>query len=427
MSFANPLYLWGFLGLIVPLAIHLWSKREGRIIQVGSVRNYPVSESKKSRSIRLNEVVLLCLRLLFITFLVLLLSGLKLTREKARSSVTLIDPSVYNDPEYTIFIDSLVRTSEELRFFSKGFPLIKDASDAFNNTRVRFDYWDLISSTKSFGADSIHVFSKSLMSDFKGDKPDRTNTIAWTTLPDKSDKTHLVDAYMSSSGKIRCVVAYSSDLSFRSEILNASEIPELQKQNTPDGSQVKLGDGSWIWVKEHKVRNVSIFYDKGFENDALYLKAALQAVGTYLDIHVQVSSFLSEIDAELNEINIWLSDDSPSDLRSYLLKYSYDEFADNLIEKNKGTYWLTQRLNREVVFDQDLVGSLIPLLYDLESVDKRLDSLDSRVLPVAQIQSVFNDNKEVNATENAEVSNLLWVFVILFLTFERVLAFKRKQ
>ena len=45
MSFAHPLYLWTLLGLLVPIAIHLWSKKEAKTIKIGSVQL--LSESTK--------------------------------------------------------------------------------------------------------------------------------------------------------------------------------------------------------------------------------------------------------------------------------------------------------------------------------------------------------------------------------------------
>ena len=85
-------------------------------------------------------------------------------------------------------------------------------------------------------------------------------------------------------------------------------------------------------------------------------------------------------------------------------------------------------MDREVVFREDLVGSLLPLFYNSESVNAQLDSLDSRVLPVDQIQSLGEEKKELGKKMvRANLSNVLWIFVILLLTIERIVAFRRKQ
>ncbi|MEM9856884.1 MAG: BatA domain-containing protein [Bacteroidota bacterium] len=428
MNLVNPMYLWGLLGLIVPLAIHLWSKREGRIIQVGSIRNFPVSESKKSRSMRLNETILLLLRSLLITFLVLVLSGLTYQTENTKGSVALVDPSVFNDPEYRTVMDSLTNAPEiELRLFSLRFPLINTLPDTFDYTG-RFDHWDLIGALPSLSADHYYIYSKSRLSDFKGKRPIVAGTYDWITLPNRSDEMHLITAFESNSGEIRCIVAHSNDQLLRSEIRDVSDIPNAQTRNTSEGVQVKLNDGIWIPVQKNQPTKVSLFYDRGFEYDAQYLKAATEAIGTYLDINVQVSSLPLENAPPLSDINVWLSIKPPSSPEQYQIIYSLDEFSDQLLVKTKDYYRLTRRLDREVVFREDLVGSLLPLFYNSESVNAQLDSLDSRVLPVDQIQSLGEEKKELGKKMvRANLSNVLWIFVILLLTIERIVAFRRKQ
>ena len=59
MTFLNPTYLWGLLGLAVPLAIHLWSKMEGKTIKIGSIQLLTEANPKQASSIHLNELFLL--------------------------------------------------------------------------------------------------------------------------------------------------------------------------------------------------------------------------------------------------------------------------------------------------------------------------------------------------------------------------------
>ena len=74
MSFAHPSYLWALLGLLVPIAIHLWSKKEAKTIKIGSVQLLSESKSRQSSSIQLNEWWLLLLRIGIISLLVVLLA-----------------------------------------------------------------------------------------------------------------------------------------------------------------------------------------------------------------------------------------------------------------------------------------------------------------------------------------------------------------
>src|SRR6187549_1844600 len=76
MQFLNPTWLWGLTGLLIPLAIHLLSRKEGKVIRVGSIRHLEETSTRQFKSIKLNEFVLLILRSLLILFIVLFLAGL---------------------------------------------------------------------------------------------------------------------------------------------------------------------------------------------------------------------------------------------------------------------------------------------------------------------------------------------------------------
>ena len=53
MSFLNPTYLWALLGLLIPIAIHLWSKKEGKTVKIGSIELLRESDSKQTSIIKI--------------------------------------------------------------------------------------------------------------------------------------------------------------------------------------------------------------------------------------------------------------------------------------------------------------------------------------------------------------------------------------
>ncbi|MEM7109454.1 MAG: BatA domain-containing protein [Bacteroidota bacterium] len=430
MSFSNPVYLWGLLGLMVPLAIHLWSKRQAHIVRVGSIRNFPVFESKKSRSVRLNEIVLLFLRSFLVLLFVFTLAGLSLTSKEAKANLTLIDQNVLRDPDYAIFIDSLAKTVQELRLFAPGFPMLNGIGDTSRTGRsAPLDHWDMINSLASLNADSIVIYSKTYLSDFKGDRPLMSVPFKWLTLPEKSEKMHIVDAYESASGRIRCFVVFTGDQLIRTEIVEVTELPGAQLNKAATGSlEVKLGNGPWLPVKKHTTRNVSLFYSSDFEYDGMYLKAAIEAIENYLDIEIEVATTKDE-NIPPRGTSIWLSIDPPPDsTRSrYALIYQHDEFAESIIVKNGNGYVLTDRLDRDNVFEKDLVGLLLPIFHDVDEVYAKRDSLDTRVMPSKQITSIESKGKHLMETDKASASTVLWALVALLLMIERVVAHRRKQ
>ena len=77
MQLINPIWLWGLTGLLIPIGIHLLSRKQGKIIKFGSLRHLEESQTKQSINVRLNEVPLLILRCALIFLIVILLCGLK--------------------------------------------------------------------------------------------------------------------------------------------------------------------------------------------------------------------------------------------------------------------------------------------------------------------------------------------------------------
>ncbi len=122
MFFLNPSFLWALLGLAVPVAIHLWSKKEGKTIKVGSIKFLQESDSRKSSSIKLNEFWLLLLRMLLITILVFILAEPRLHYKTENSPITyLVEKSLLSSSEVKNLTDSLNNTAE-VRFLETDFP-----------------------------------------------------------------------------------------------------------------------------------------------------------------------------------------------------------------------------------------------------------------------------------------------------------------
>src|SRR5690606_31873789 len=93
IQFLNPAWLWALLGMLVPIAIHLLSRKEGKVIPMGSTRFLSETSTSKFRSIKLNEVALLLLRCLLIALLVFFLAGVTI-RSSQREKWILIEPGL---------------------------------------------------------------------------------------------------------------------------------------------------------------------------------------------------------------------------------------------------------------------------------------------------------------------------------------------
>ena len=95
MVFLNPLFLWTLLGLLVPVAIHFWSKKKVKTIKIGSTQLLRELNPKQTKSIRLNQWFLLLLRMMIITLIALILAAPGIEFLKTERSITyLIEPSL---------------------------------------------------------------------------------------------------------------------------------------------------------------------------------------------------------------------------------------------------------------------------------------------------------------------------------------------
>jgi hypothetical protein len=157
MIFLNPAYLWALLGLAVPVAIHLWSRKEGRTIKIGSTKLLRESDPKQSSSIHLNELWLLFLRMLALTVLVLILAEPRLKQKSDPVPVTyLVENSLLSYEQVTSILDT-VNSDASIRLLEPGFP--EYDNDYLAEDPVTPNYWQLAKEMEELETDSIVVFT----------------------------------------------------------------------------------------------------------------------------------------------------------------------------------------------------------------------------------------------------------------------------
>jgi hypothetical protein len=71
MSFANPVMLWGFLALVIPIIIHLFNFRKTKRLVFSSTRFLKEVKVATNKRRNIKEWLILLSRLFFISFLVL--------------------------------------------------------------------------------------------------------------------------------------------------------------------------------------------------------------------------------------------------------------------------------------------------------------------------------------------------------------------
>lgn len=180
MSFTNLIFLWGLLGLLIPLAIHLWNKKPPPTVKVGSTLLFPESNVAKMKSISLNKILLLLLRMLMLGILVLFLmkpfyekEGLPKAIQKPKH-IALVTQDFYHKTSKDFF----TQLNKPVHFLLPNFPL---ASDTIYQENKEPNYWELLSHFDL--ADSITLFAPKERFYFEGPKPTFPFYIKWENIP----------------------------------------------------------------------------------------------------------------------------------------------------------------------------------------------------------------------------------------------------
>ena len=427
MTFLEPSYFWGLLGLAIPIAIHFWSRKKVQTIQVGSTRFISQTKSKQSKSIQINEWWLLLLRCLIIGLLVGILAEPQTTSVSAQQKVAYV------------FEPSLLATAEGRARFEKipleGRLLLVEDFPKWEEDIVVEEgvpqYWQIAREMEQLQADSVVVFTHAFAKAVKGKRPTLKKNITW--IPVDTEETVSEPVWAQGKGDSVEVVEMLSDankLSFSKTRLAENEI----KQNaTKDSLAINTENGE-VNIPLYPKREVKVvmLIAPGFETQSIFVEAGLKAIASYTqtDIAIKKNKSASEMSVSGKDYIIWLSEAVIPKTSAKTLRYDKDILAHKLIEPgNTPTdFVLTKELNPEVVIDEDWVGELLHWLALDEDVSVHFQREDQRAISSNQVQTKVTLNKEATPQiATADFSGWLWIVLLFLMVSERVIASIRKQ
>ena len=302
MVFANPSYLWALLGLLVPLAIHLWSKKEAKTIKIGSIQLFDESNSRQSSSIQLNEWLLLLLRMLIVALVVFLMAGPQWRTKGDRKQVTyLVETSLAIDASISKILDSLQENSPVF-LLANGFPAWEADGD-YQMHKEQPNYWQMVQKMDSLRSDSIVVFTKALQKGFRSMRPNTQKKIHWVVTDTEGIQDQPLMAFKGKDG-IELVTVSSS-----------GKTTKTNKNVWDDGFEV-INDSLRLLSDEPKIvplkkldtLHVNMFVEAEFEREGNYIEASFKALSTFLKreilIHKQDESINNQADLNLSLIHI---------------------------------------------------------------------------------------------------------------------------
>ncbi len=417
MGFIMPIWLWGMMGLAVPVAIHLLSRKESRIIKLGSIRHLDDSITKQAVSFRLNELLLLAIRCALIILLVLLLSGFYIFKDSVREKWLLIESGFERDAEFVMLVDSLTRHGFKLKRLANKFPALQTST-----ADSSIDYWRLVESINSATVEKAIVLSYNRAVGFQGKRIALPENVNWII----KEPTPVKFAFYS--------VKYRQD---SIAIRNGYSDSKLTTFNTEIASARAHIDSTEVIPLD--TISVTIVKDDRYESDLDTFIAALTAAESnpFVRVKYRVIKPGELLATNGSDWIVWFSDlPLPPGISSNIISFSarpnvnapiFTQPAD--CPEGSACWIITKRLNSEVALKYQLPIELFSILtYDLpDRHGYKLTLNDRRVLPEKMSWSGAK-TASMTASPDERKPDTWIVFLLLgFFLVERLLAIKRNQ
>jgi hypothetical protein len=420
MDVLNPIGLWALAGLLVPIGIHLLSRKEGRVIDIGSVRHLNESPTTRFKRIRVNEIALLLLRSQLVILSVMFLAGASINPFRGQSQKWLIlEDGVDRSDEVKQTIEKLGNRGYEVRLLAREFPRLSEQSA---NTRPFNNYWTAARELARQKVDSIVVISYNYQRKFKGQRIALPENIRWISHPVKEKKEFVSGIISSDSGSLWVRKGKTSALSTAFET----------QKNLPLSQQTDLPP-----VKQPDVIDVTLFTGEGFSHDERILIASLKAVQSITPHKIKINKRkASESREPAQGVVFWLAAEPPASNAGVVtmayrkcrgenipLLITSDEALHFCFNPGDEKWVITKRLNQEIALQDNLALHLSRLV--LPSL-KENDQHDHRVLPEQITWSESSDHASV-IDKQTNGSSFILLLLLTTLAVERWLAYKRNQ
>lgn len=402
IQFAQPIFLWALTALAVPIGIHLLSRKEGKVVKMGSLRHLRETSTQQFKGIKLNELLLLALRCLLIILFVGLLAGFQWNSNDAKKWV-LVESGLENHPQVKEVADSLEEDGFEWRWLQRGFPLREQQQVSEVN------YWRAIDDLNNENVSQAIVFSRSTIKDFEGMRPEMDSVITWISIPAEPNE-FVLQALKKNENQflIRKGMTTSENISFTTE-----EVLVL-----PDS----------ITAEPIRQIKISIVSDESHAPDVQILKAALNAIQLTLPVEFKIQNS-KKLEAGSNWV-FWLSDETIPASDSTNIVAIRPKIVNQLITKQKVNQWtINKRLTVDVARHENLSLKLAELMLADSKLTTRLNRYDERVLPDSII---FSGSKKVESVLKAGMiatspNKFVLLLFLLVLIVERITAYAKKQ
>ena len=346
----TPSALLALLGLLVPVAIHLWNRRPGREVAVGSLRWLAAGANRRLRRLRPEQLGLLLLRATLLAVLAVAVAGpvWRQARPAGRGQV-LLGPALLGNPTLAALrptIDSLRRRGYGLRWLAAGFPRVPGAAWRADpagpsgagrpanpapapGTPTTDFYWARAQlAAAAFPGQPLFVVTPASLRNFRGSRSPLPAGVTWHTLPAAGAATWLQAAALRPDS-LRLLLGRSTEnqtgFDWQSvarprpgALLRVAGLPPLRFEAGADGARLRplsqTSDSTnaprpaAVAVRAQPVR-ILLYSTPDYAPDARYLRAGLRAAAAGLPVPLALTTTAQAPDpAARPDWLFWLSD-----------------------------------------------------------------------------------------------------------------------
>ena len=503
IQFVQPIWLWAAAGIIIPVIIHLRNVREGKTLKVGSIAFLTESAKSQAKSLKLSDLLLLLLRCLLLIALTMLIA--KPTWETQikteEKGWILIEKSqvreAYNNFKSTI--DTLIKSGYTFHYFDLNFGQAKleDVSKmpADTSKKSALSYWALLKELDQRAPSKlpVYLFSDNQLRKFTGIRPAVSLHLNWGTYRSRDSSSAWIEkAYKTANDSIHLIIGNSKFSGTYYTSQNISRDNSNTKFNVKVADEktfVSLNDTSKYGINkivqvDTSALAITIFTDK-FEEDAHYLKAAIDAIRDFTKYKMTVSVVKDSRNIPDNYTWLfWLSEEAlpESKIKNNVFLYekgkaentngeilTQDEAAFSASEKNglfkfipansisqdslktiwkdgfgepvlsvqkqdAFVYHFYSRFNpqwNDLVWSSSFPQVIYNLIFTQEKNTAEIDDEDKRIMVSSQIQPLKNlpENNvpKQNLIDKKDLSKVFWIIAIILFFAERIISFTRSK
>ncbi len=455
----NPAFLWALSGLLIPLAIHLWNRKKGKVKYIGSIKWLIASQNKRSDAIQLNEILKWVLRSLILLLFTGILADFSLpsnhNEDDKKSDWVGIHPFLLKDSLVLNQVKEMIRKGEQVHLLSKGFPLLDTNTKAQQlkiQDNIEINYWSYIKelSYSDNPPQKIQLITDNYSKNFKGKRPVLPLEVEWIILPAKNKNFFVAQAeFIPKSDSIKVQIGINEETGtwFRTVLIpkkstvKLPDFPEMVMKN----DSISIQNTNPVKIKSPASKKILILYEKDFEGDVDLLESAFKAINLYTGIQLDIQKKIALTKEDLPEMKFdyifFLSkkDFLPQDyLPNHCIFVIYKEISSSsLIISNpdkKNEYFITKRLqprlNTDILKGELPVDILLNVLKDSMAVDyiqrsEKLALSNSQLEIKNRIEE--NDIEVINREGFVESYQFqLWLLLIGIFILERWLSYRKQ-